>query len=73
VWSFAIVRQVADPAFAGEVPFVLVDVELDEGLRMTSRLDDLSVEIGDRVKVVMRQIPDVGIWLPYFERINSAL
>ncbi|MCA4135386.1 Zn-ribbon domain-containing OB-fold protein [Arthrobacter sp. M4] len=72
VWSFSIVRQVADPAFAGEVPFALVDVELEEGLRITSRLDDTSVEIGDRVQVTMRAIA-TGLCLPYFERLPDAL
>ncbi|WP_415853708.1 Zn-ribbon domain-containing OB-fold protein [Sinomonas sp. G460-2] len=69
VWSFSIVRQVTSQAFAHEVPFVLADVQLDEGLRFMSRLDELSVEIGDRVRVRMKPIPEGGLWLPYFERL----
>ncbi len=72
VWSFSIIRQVTNPVFASEVPFALVDVELAEGPRITSRLDDTSVEIGDPVRVRMRPIPGTELWLPYFERLTNA-
>src|SRR5699024_1768175 len=52
VYSFTIVRRPMDPGFGDEVPFALLDVLLDEGLRLLSRLADESqaahLAIGDR-------------------------
>lgn len=50
-----------------EVPFTLVQIELDEGPRMLSRLAgkaDESVKIGDRVAVAFTERE--GAKLPYF-------
>jgi len=49
------------PAFAGEVPYNVVQIELDEGPRLTSRLVDAGdkpIAIGQRVEVTFSDIDD---------------
>jgi uncharacterized OB-fold protein len=58
-----------------EVPYTLAIVELDEdqGLRLTTRLTDVepgAVRIGLRVRVVFEQHEDV--WLPLFTPASDA-
>ncbi len=67
--SWTIVRQAFLPGF--EVPFVLVDVELDEqrGLRTIGRLldgPDTELAIGTRVRVAFEDLTD-EISVPAFE------
>ena len=68
VYSFTVVRQPADPAFAGEVPYALVDVLLEEGPRLLSRIDGGAdgLQIGDAVTVTF--VRRDGRALPYFSR-----
>lgn len=70
VRSWTIVRQSSLPGFAGDVPFVLVDVELDEQpeLRMIGRLldgPDAALHLGDRVSVAFEDVAD-GVSVPAF-------
>jgi uncharacterized OB-fold protein len=63
VYTFAIVRQAFDPAFAGDVPYVVALVELDEqpGLRLLTNVVGVApdmVAVGDRVHVVFEQRGD---------------
>jgi uncharacterized protein len=54
VFSFTIVRHAFHPSFADQVPYVLADVQLDEGPIFTSNVTDVPVEevrIGMRVEV----------------------
>ncbi|HEX9712892.1 MAG TPA: OB-fold domain-containing protein [Actinomycetota bacterium] len=54
VFSFTVVRHAFHPSFADEVPYVVADVELDEGPIITSNVTDCpaeSVRIGMPVKV----------------------
>jgi uncharacterized OB-fold protein len=47
------------PAFAGEIPYNVVQVELDEGPRLTSQLvgtGDEKIAIGARVKAVFTEV-----------------
>jgi len=69
VYTFTVVRQAFDPAFADDVPYVLALVELDEqpGLRVLANLvgvepDD--VEVGAAVHVVFESRD--GVVLPQF-------
>ena len=41
LYSFALMHQVYDPAFADEVPYNIALVELDEGVRMTAQVVEL--------------------------------
>ena len=44
VFSFTIVRQAIHPTFSSQVPYVIADIELDEGPIMTSNVTDVPVE-----------------------------
>jgi uncharacterized protein len=66
VHSFTVVHR-APPDYRDEVPYVVALVDLDEGVRMMTRLVDVepgAVTVGMRVEVVMRGEPR----LPYFRR-----
>jgi uncharacterized OB-fold protein len=66
VHSFTVVHR-APPDYRDEVPYVVALVDLDEGVRMMSRLVDVepgAVAVGMPVEVVMRGEPR----LPYFRR-----
>lgn len=68
VYSFAIVRQPLEKAFAALVPYVIVIIELEEGVRMLSHLagaDVESVVCGMKVRVDFQAMP-VGVMTPVF-------
>ena len=44
VFSFTVVRQAIHPTFSAQVPYVIADIELDEGPVMTSNVTDVPVE-----------------------------
>jgi uncharacterized OB-fold protein len=73
IYSFTIVRQAPDPAFAPEIPYAVALIDLDEGARMLSVIDteDLDqIEVGKRVRVVFAPV-SADITLPNF-RIDEA-
>ena len=70
VRSWTVVRQPFLPGFEDDVPFVLVDVELDEqrDFRLIGRLldgVDAPLHLGDRVDVAFEDI-DAGVSIPAF-------
>ena len=70
VRSWTIVRDAFVPGFGDDVPYVLVDVELDAqpGLRMIGRLVDgpgAPLHVGDRVGVAFDRVAD-GVMVPAF-------
>jgi len=44
VFSFTVVRQAIHPTFSAQVPYVIADIELEEGPIMTSNVTDVPVE-----------------------------
>ncbi len=66
IHSFVVVHQVAHPAFAEAVPYNVITVELDEGVRMVSSLvdDNDRLVIDLPVTVTFRDVD--GLSLPYF-------
>jgi len=71
VRSWTVIRQSFLPGFADEVPFVLVDVELDvqDELRMIARLLDgpaAPLGVGSRVQLGFEDLPG-GAAVPAFE------
>jgi uncharacterized OB-fold protein len=72
VRSWVVIRQSFVPGFEDDVPFLLVDAELDDadGVRLIGRLldgVDAPLSIGDRVRLAFEELtPDVS--LPAFER-----
>jgi hypothetical protein len=70
VRSWTVVRDAFLPGFAGDVPYLLVDVELDvqPDLRMIGRLVDgagARLHVGDRVEVTFDRLAE-GVMVPAF-------
>jgi uncharacterized protein len=68
--AFTIVHRHANPAFHGDVPFVVALIELEEGVRMMSNLvgvaaDPAEVKVGMPVEVVYEVATD-EVTLPKF-------
>lgn len=65
VFSYAVMHQVYHPGFAGEVPYALVVIELEEGARLLSNLVGCPVEevrVGMPVEVVFEDVsPEVTL------------
>ncbi len=62
IYSYAIVRQAPDD-FKRQIPYVIAQVELDEGTRLTAQIvnvDPENVEIGMRVRSCFRKIKEFG-------------
>ena len=72
IYAYTVVHQ-AYGSFAGDVPFVVALVELQEGVRMMSRISGSppeAVRIGAPVQVVFEHIND-ELTLPYFALTES--
>jgi hypothetical protein len=70
VYSYTVIRS-PQPAFKGMEPYVVANIELDEGVRMMANVltDDVeSVGIGTRVRLVYQQVAD-DLKMPQFEPI----
>jgi uncharacterized OB-fold protein len=65
VSATALVHRAPDDTFRALVPYRLVLVELDEGLRLMAHADP-AVAVGDRVRGGVRRVADRA--LPYFEK-----
>ena len=69
VYTYTVIRS-PQPAFRGMEPYVVANVELDEGVRMMANVitdDPDSVGIGTRVRLVYQQVtPDLR--MPQFEK-----
>ena len=74
LYSWTVTHQALHPAFAGDIPYIAALVELDEGVRMASRLvncDRGALQLGIRLELVFRQIGD-GFQLPCFQPAGTA-
>ena len=68
VFSFNVMHQVYHPGFAGEVPYAVVLVKLEEGPKITSNLLGVApadIRVGMPVRVVFERISD-EVTLPKF-------
>jgi hypothetical protein len=71
VFSFVVMHQVYHPAFTDQVPYAVVDIQLEEGPRMISRLVDVKltdIHVGMPVQVTFVFMSD-AIHVPMFRRI----
>jgi len=73
--SFTIVHRAFVPRFAGSIPYVPALIDLDEGVRMPSRLlhdapDPAAIRIGMRVSVRFVDAAD-GLKVPVFAPADS--
>ena len=69
LYSWTVIHQAMHPAFAADIPYVGAVVELDEGVRMATRLlecDPAGLKLGDRVELVFKTVGD-GFQLPCFQ------
>ncbi len=70
IYSYVVTHQAIHPALVGHTPLATVEVELEEGPRITSNLVDVppdAIEIGMAVEVVFEKIND-EVTLPLFRR-----
>ena len=70
IHSFTLVRVPRNMAFKDEVPIYYINVILDEGVIVESKLvgeNKDKVKLGDKVKVVFQQTHNPEIKLPCFE------
>ena len=70
--TFTITRGGVEPKFQGDLPYVLAMVDLEEGVRMMTRIigcDPESVRIGMDVEVVFEDITDRHA-LPLFKPVD---
>jgi uncharacterized OB-fold protein len=59
LYSFALVHQRYDEAFAAEIPYNLAVVETEEGVRLTSQVVDCErLEIGMPLEVTFERVSD---------------
>lgn len=74
IFSFAVMHQIYHPAFADAVPYAVVVVELEEGVRLVSNVVDCPLDalrIGLPVEVVFEAVtPEVT--LPKFRPWQAA-
>ncbi len=70
VYTFTITREPVSRAFLGRLPWNVVEVEMEEGVRLISNLvncDPEEIEIGLAVEVVFEEVND-EITLPKFKK-----
>ena len=68
VYTYTVNRRASNAALAGNVPYVVASIDLDEGVRMMANIVDCppeAVRIGSRVRVRFERVSD-GITLPQF-------
>jgi len=74
VYSFSIMMDQVEPKFKDDLPYVLALVDLEEGIRMMTRIVDCKpeeVETDMDVEVVFEDITD-EFSLPYFRPVGSG-
>lgn len=74
VFSYVVFHQVYDKAFAGDVPYNVALVQLDEGPRMYGNVvgtPNDGVKVGDRLFVTFDAVTP-EITLPRFRRASAA-
>jgi uncharacterized protein len=73
VFSWTVTYQPFHPAFARDIPYIAAVVELDEGVRMATRLLDCNPEavaLDMRVTLIFKDIGD-GFKLPCFRPADA--
>lgn len=74
VFSWTVATRALHPAFKEDLPYAAVVIEMDEGVRMVSRVvdclpDELTVDMP--VEVAYERVTE-GVILPYFRRRKRA-
>ena len=66
--SWTITHYAFHPGFKGDLPYTLLTVDLDEGVRMQSQargIDETALRVGLRVKIAYEKVKD-DLTLPVF-------
>jgi uncharacterized OB-fold protein len=69
VYSWVVARMALDPAFAGEIPYAIVAVDLDEGPRVFGRYLGDEQELADGLRVRFRPRTADGVATLAFEPV----
>ena len=72
VETFTIMRAMVEPKFMSDLPYVLAMVDLEEGIRMMSRVvecDPEEVKLGMDVEVVF--VDQEGFNMPFFRPVKK--
>ncbi len=75
VYSYSEMVDMVEPVFWNDLPYIMVMVDLEEGIRMTSRIVNCSIEnvqIGMEVNVVFEKLTD-EISMPFFQPADASL
>jgi uncharacterized OB-fold protein len=70
LYSFALMHQLYDPAFAADIPYNIAVVETEEGVRLTSQIVDCpndELQIGMPLDVTFERMSD-EVAVPKFRR-----
>lgn len=74
VFTWTVVARPMHPAFMTDVPYAVVVVEMEEGVRLVSTLTDCppdEIEMGMPVEVVFDDVTD-EVTLPRFQRVRDV-
>ncbi len=75
VYTYTIMRDLVSPVFMGDLPYVLAMVDLEEGIRMTTRIVNCrpeDVSIGMEVEVQFKTV-STDFSLPVFQPRDTSL
>lgn len=75
VYTYTVMLDMVEPKFMGDLPYVIAMVDLDEGIRMTTRIVNCmpeNVAIGMKVEVAFQEVsPEFS--LPMFQPLDTSL
>lgn len=74
IYSYTVTQQALHPSLVDRIPHVVILVELDEGVRMTSNIVQCEldqIQIGMPVEVVFEKMNE-GVTLPKFKPIRTG-
>ena len=75
VYSYAVTHRAFHPAWADRVPYAVVTVTLEEGVRMVSDLDPADttrVAVGSPVEAYFDDVAGTGLTLPRFRLVEPV-
>ena len=73
IYTYVVSHSAFHPFFEDRLPYVVATIELDEGVRVMSELDEppAQVRIGAAVEVFFEELED-GTTLPRFRLVNAG-
>lgn len=73
LYTYTVMHQVMNPGFASSVPYNVAQIDLEEGVRMTSNVIGIGNEalrVGMRLEAVFEDVGD-GVRLPKFRPVTG--